>query len=63
MTCKYIKDTENRQKEAPVTNTMNGSICNLHIRQWWSWRRATMIEIVQKKIVKKLLTTNHNVIP
>jgi hypothetical protein len=32
MTCKYIKDTANHKKEATVTNTMNGSIRNLHLR-------------------------------
>ena len=32
MTCQYIKDTENHQKEATATNTMNGSIRNLHLR-------------------------------
>jgi hypothetical protein len=31
-TCKYIKDTTNHKKEATATNTMNGSIHNLHLR-------------------------------
>jgi hypothetical protein len=31
-TCKYIKDTTNHKKEATATNTMNGSIRNLHLR-------------------------------
>jgi hypothetical protein len=31
-TCKYIKDTVNHRKEATATNTMNGSIRNLHLR-------------------------------
>jgi hypothetical protein len=31
-TYKYIKDTTNHKKEATSTNTMNGSIRNLHFR-------------------------------
>jgi hypothetical protein len=31
-TCKYIKDTVEHKKEATATNTMNGSIRNLHLR-------------------------------
>jgi hypothetical protein len=32
MTCTYITDTANHQKEATATNTMGGSTRNLHLR-------------------------------
>jgi hypothetical protein len=32
MTCKYIKDITNHEKEATANNTINGSTRNLHLR-------------------------------